>query len=141
MIAHEIRNGTEADVPAVLALWRCAESPPTATDTQPALSGLLKRDPGALLLAAAGAEVVATLIVGWDGWRGSFYRLAVHPQRRRQGLATALVRAGEQRLAGMGAVRLTAIVADDERPAFELWESLGYERQPDRSRFVRVLDR
>jgi ribosomal protein S18 acetylase RimI-like enzyme len=56
-----------------------------------------------------------------------------------RGLAVALVGAGEKKLAGMGAVRLTAIVADDERPAIALWESVGYERQADMSRFVRVL--
>ena len=70
---YTIRTATNADVTAVLALWRTAENRPSATDTEQALNGLLKRDSDSLLLAADGAEIVGTLIVGWDGWQGSFY--------------------------------------------------------------------
>jgi ribosomal protein S18 acetylase RimI-like enzyme len=138
-VGYTIRTAAKADVAAVLAFWRTAESRPSPTDTEQALNSLLRRDSGSLLLAVDGAEIVGTLIVGWDGWRGSFYRLAVHPEWRRKGLAVALVGAGERKLAEMGAVRLTAIVADDERAAVALWEAVGYERQVDTSRFVRVL--
>jgi ribosomal protein S18 acetylase RimI-like enzyme len=134
-----IRTGTRADIASVLALWRVAESLPTATDSERALDDLLRRDPNSLLLADGGTEILGSLIVGWDGWRGSFYRLAVHPQWRRRGIATSLVRMGEQALSDLGAIRLTAIVASDERGAMDLWESVGYDRQANRSRFVRVL--
>jgi ribosomal protein S18 acetylase RimI-like enzyme len=134
-----IRTGTAADVASVLALWQAAESLPTATDTEQALGVLLERDAESLLIAAVDEVMVGSLIAGWDGWRGSFYRLAVHPEWRRRGIARALVRAGEDRLAAVGAVRLTAIVASEERAAMALWQAVGYERQAERSRFVRVL--
>lgn len=134
-----IRLGTRADCPAVLDLWLLADSPPTATDTETGLGRLLEHDPDCLLLAEIDGDVVGSLIAAWDGWRGNFYRLAVHPHRRHQGLATALVRAGEERLQRLGAVRLTAIVAGGERPARELWSAAGYQVQDDRSRFVRML--
>ena len=100
---------------------------------------LVERDADSLLLAEAGGRIVGSLIVAWDGWRGSFYRLAVHPDWRRRGIATALIRAGEDRLRALGAVRLTAIVASEEHAAMTLWQAAGYERQVDVSRFVRVL--
>ena len=58
---------------------------------------LVERDLDSLLLAEAGGRIVGSLIVAWDGWRGSFYRLAVHPDWRRRGVATALIRAGPRR--------------------------------------------
>ncbi|HEX2097032.1 MAG TPA: GNAT family N-acetyltransferase [Solirubrobacterales bacterium] len=138
-----IRTAELADLPAVLALWRAADSIPSVTDSEAGLRTLLARDPEALLVVDAGREagggIVGTLIAAWDGWRGSFYRLAVRPERRRQGVAAALVRAGEERLARLGAVRITAIVADHEHAAVALWEAVGYVRQADRSRFVREL--
>jgi ribosomal protein S18 acetylase RimI-like enzyme len=134
-----IRTAEQADTPSVLALWRAAESLPSVTDTEDALKRLLKRDPDSLLLAEADREIIGSLIIAWDGWRGSFYRLAVDPRWRRQGIATALIGAGEKRMRGLGAIRLTAIVVDEELVAMELWSAAGYERQAGVSRFVRVL--
>jgi ribosomal protein S18 acetylase RimI-like enzyme len=137
--AWTIRRGTEEDIWSVLDLWRLAESLPSVTDNAEGLAGLLRQDPASLLLAEAGAGIVGSLIVAWDGWRGAFYRLAVDPEWRRRGIATALIRAGEDRLRELGAVRLTAIVASGEPAATGLWTAAGYEQQHDRRRFVRML--
>jgi ribosomal protein S18 acetylase RimI-like enzyme len=134
-----IRNGTEDDADAVLALWRAAESPRSPTDSEEGIRRLLRRDPEALLLADAGGVVIGSLIAVWDGWRGSLYRLAVDPDWRRQGIGKELVRRGEERLRALGATRLTALVANTDREAVGLWRAVGYERQPGTSRFVRML--
>ena len=83
--------------------------------------------------------MIGSLIAAWDGWRGSFYRLAVDPAWRRRGIATALVRRGEERLRDLGAERLTAIAVGSDSEANGLWLSVGYQRQSDRARFVRML--
>lgn len=137
-----IRSATEEDIPAVLALWKAACSPAGAEDTRESIVRLLAGDRDALLLAVSEeGRVVGSLIAAWDGWRGSFYRLAVDPAQRRRGLAAALLESGERHLRARGAVRLTAIVAADEPPAMGFWETGGYERQRNRARFVRQLER
>ncbi|HEU4658179.1 MAG TPA: GNAT family N-acetyltransferase, partial [Capillimicrobium sp.] len=85
--------------------------------------------------------VVGSLVAAFNGWRGSFYRLAVHPDHRRRGLATALLRRGEERLAALGGRRLDAIVVSTEEAALAFWAAAGYERQVERERFVRTLRR
>jgi ribosomal protein S18 acetylase RimI-like enzyme len=134
-----LRSGRVDDVGAVLDLWRRAEASPSPTESAEDLRGLLERDPEALLVAAASGEIVGSLIVGWDGWRGTFYRLAVDPTHRRRGLASALVRAGEERLGALGAHRLNAIVETEEADAMAFWAAAGYELQTARSRFVKNL--
>lgn len=131
-----IRNATEEDIAAVLDLWVAADSVPSVSDSPDGLARLLSADPEALLVAELGCVVVGSLIAAWDGWRGSFYRLAVLPERRREGLATMLLREGERRLCERGAIRLTAIVADEEPGAMAFWRAVGYERQQHRARFV-----
>ena len=91
------------------------------------------------MVAEPGGEIVGSLIAGWDGWRATFYRLAVDPAHRRHGLATALVRAGEERLRALGAHRLNAIVETHKPGAMAFWASAGYELQTARSRFVKNL--
>ncbi|HWH19659.1 MAG TPA: GNAT family N-acetyltransferase [Solirubrobacterales bacterium] len=136
----QIRPGRAGDVLGVLELWQRAEASASSTEKPEDVGGLLLRDPEALLLAETEEdEIVGTLIVGWDGWRGTFYRLAVDPAHRRHGLATALVRAGEERLRALGAHRLNAIVESHEPDAMAFWASAGYELQSSRSRFVKNL--
>jgi hypothetical protein len=74
-----IRTGRRDDVEAVLELWLAAGSVPTPTDSREALLVLLAHDEEALVVAEAGGALAGSLIVAWDGWRGSFHRLAVSP--------------------------------------------------------------
>jgi ribosomal protein S18 acetylase RimI-like enzyme len=135
-----IRRATEDDIASVLDLWVVAGSLPSVSDSPDGLAGLLAADPQALLVAELDGVLAGSLIAAWDGWRGSFYRLAVSPEHRRKGLATMLLREGERRLRERGAVRLTAIVADDEAGAMGFWRAAGYTRQRDRARFVRLAE-
>jgi ribosomal protein S18 acetylase RimI-like enzyme len=134
-----LRTGRVDDVEAVLDLWRRAEASPSPTETAADVRGLLERDPEALIVAEAGGEIAGSLIVGWDGWRAAFYRLAVDPAHRRHGLATALVRAGEERFHALGARRVGAIAESHKPAAMAFWASAGYELQTSRSRFVKNL--
>ncbi len=134
-----LRRGRVDDIGAVLALWKRAETGPSTTELADDVRWLLERDPDALLLADAAGAVVGSLVAGWDGWRGTFYRLAVDPGHRRRGLATQMIRAGEEHLRALGAKRLNAIVESEEADAMAFWASAGYELQTGRSRFVKNI--
>ncbi|HEV3318141.1 MAG TPA: GNAT family N-acetyltransferase [Solirubrobacteraceae bacterium] len=142
VLAHlTIRSAGVRDIAGVLDLWATAGSVPTVSDDSPdGLTRLLATDPQALLVAELEDVLAGSLIATWDGWRGSFYRLAVAPEHRRIGLATELLKEGERRLRERGAIRLTAIVAEDEDGAMAFWRTAGYERQQHRARFVRHLE-
>jgi ribosomal protein S18 acetylase RimI-like enzyme len=131
-----IRSANPQDIDSVLSLWRASDGPASVSDTPEGIARLLARDSDALLVAESGGVVIGSLIASWDGWRGSFYKLVVHPEHRRQGLATELLREGESRLHARGAVRLTAIVVEDDPVAMVFWEAAGYQRQSQRARFI-----
>lgn len=124
----------------LLGLWAAARSPhATTSDTVVDVVRLLDRDPEALLVAELDGALAGALIVGWDGWRGDLYRLAVAPGQRRRGVALALVREGERRLRAVGAPRVTALVTDANAAGAALWRAAGYERDETISRYVRRL--
>jgi ribosomal protein S18 acetylase RimI-like enzyme len=93
-----IRTGLHGELGAVLALWSRSGAEPTRTDDLASLRTLSGRDPGSLLVAVDDGDLVGSVIAGWDGWRGSVYRLVVDPTRRHRGIGTRLVRAAEHRL-------------------------------------------
>jgi ribosomal protein S18 acetylase RimI-like enzyme len=135
-MSMEIRPAADGDIDAVLGLWeRAAE--PTTTDNADAVAALLGHDPGALLVADESGVIVGTVIAGWDGWRGSIYRLSVAPAWRRQGLGRRLLAAAEDRLRGLGVHRMHAIVVGFDERAVAFWQTSEWERRDGQLRFVR----
>ena len=132
----ELRPATADDIEGVLAFWREAAQP-TSTDSAEVLASLVGRQPGALIVAEVDGHIVGSVIAGWDGWRGSIYRLAVGPDQRRSGLGRALLRAAEDRLTALGARRLHAIVVESNDDAVAFWTASDWEHQAGQLRFAK----
>jgi ribosomal protein S18 acetylase RimI-like enzyme len=114
------------DIDAVLELWRQAGATPGVTDNADDLRRAVTESRASVLVAEAGGQIVGSVIGTFDGWRGNIYRLAVHPDYRRRGIARALVAGVEKRLAQQGAKRITALVEKDHPWAMTFWEAVGY---------------
>jgi ribosomal protein S18 acetylase RimI-like enzyme len=131
-----LRPATAGDGLQLVELWREAGAAPTRTDDLGSIEKLLTFDPGAVIVAEADSRIVGSVIAGWDGWRGSIYRLAVVPDFRRQGLGRQLVAEAQRRLEEVGARRLQAIVVETDPQATSFWRASGWEEQVARVRFV-----
>src|SRR5207237_10520897 len=134
-----LRECRSEDVGAVLQLWRQAEATPGVTDTADDLRRAVEEGPAIVLVAGVQGRVVCSMIGTFDGWRGNIYRLAVHPDHRRQGVARALVAEVEKRLAQQGAKRITALVEKNHPWAMTFWEAVGYRVDERIVRRVRNL--
>ena len=131
-----IRSADFPDIPAVLTLWRGADAEPTHTDDLVSLTKLIEHDPHGLIVAEWEDRIVGSVIAGWDGWRGSIYRLVVDPNMRRTGLGRRLLAEAERRLTLSGALRIQAIVVATDAQATGFWRSSHWEEQVERLRFV-----
>ncbi|MEE1798881.1 GNAT family N-acetyltransferase [Streptomyces sp. JV176] len=135
-----IRRAALPDIDTVLGFWREAAEGTSISDDHDGMSRLISRDPEALILAEHDGHLIGTVIAGFDGWRCSAYRLAVHPDHRRQGVATALMEAAEQRFDALGGRRVDAMVLETNEPAHRTWATAGYHRENHWRRWVKPLD-
>ena len=130
-----VRECRSDDVPAVLHLWASSGAERSVTDDAGSLRQALAHPTTTVLVADEGERLVGSLIVAWDGWRGTLYRLVVVPERRRERIASRLVDAAEHRLRGAGAARIALVVVDDDAAGF--WRAAGYALHPSARRFTK----
>jgi ribosomal protein S18 acetylase RimI-like enzyme len=127
------------DIAALLELWQKADAIPSVTDTAEDLERAIAEGPAHVLVAEIGGRLAGSIIGTFDGWRGNIYRLAVHPDYRRRGVARALVAEIEEKLTRLGAKRVTALVEKTHQLAMGFWEAVGYRVDERIVRRVRTL--
>ena len=133
-----IRAAEPGESVALLELWRHADAVPSVTDDAESVERMIGA--GAVLVAVAGErDIVGSIIATFDGWRAAVYRLAVHPEHQRKGVAKQLIAAAEDRLRGLGAKRVAANVVGDRDAAVATWSSAGFERDNRTVRYTRNL--
>ncbi|MFD6168910.1 GNAT family N-acetyltransferase [Streptomyces coeruleorubidus] len=139
MTELRIRAATPEDLDTVLAFWKVAAEGTSISDDRTGVERLVARDPEALILAERGGELAGTVIAGFDGWRCHLYRLAVHPDHRRQGIASALLAAAEERFVRLGGRRADAMVLTRNETAHRAWGAAGYGPEEQWRRWVKPL--
>lgn len=93
-----------------------------------------------LIVAEVDGGIVGSLIVTFDGWRGNMYRLAVHPDYQRRGIARRLLDEAHTWLRSAGCRRITALVEGDHEYATTFWESAGYRHDAGMRRYSMDVD-
>ena len=71
-------------------------------------------------------EVMASIMVGYDGHRGWINYLAVHPKHQRQGHARQLMQRAEAELTALGCPKLNLQVRAGNDAVLAFYASLGY---------------
>ncbi len=133
------RRCLEENIESVLELWRDADASPSVTDTSHDLRLTLNSGVSSVIVAQSGDRVVGSIIGTFDGWRGNIYRLAVHPEYRRRGIARRLVSEAEMYLLGQGAKRVAAVLEKDHPWATGFWDSTEFVLKPLDLRYARDL--
>ncbi|WP_301143098.1 GNAT family acetyltransferase [Demequina muriae] len=142
----QVRRFVAADAGDVAALWAEAfPDDPARNEPHGMIARKLARDPELFWVAcvpaadaragsgsdaavgdAGGGEVIGALMAGYDGVRGWLYHLAVAPEHRRGGVATALVARAVDELRAVGCLKVNLQVRETNREVRAFYASLGW---------------
>lgn len=130
-----IRAFTIEDYADAAAIWDATDGMSTPGIEE--VERKLERDPDLFVVAEDGDHLVGVAIGTHDGWRGYVFRLAVAPDRRSEGIGSALVADLERRFASKGVHRLRILVHRSNPAARGFWAALDYEAIDDVMMFAK----
>lgn len=125
-----LRRARRGDVPAVLAVDAAAFDPFWRLDEHGLRDAVVATPTARFRVATAGDRVVGYAVMGRAGTRGYLQRLAVAPEARRAGVASALVVDGLRWLRRWRASQALVNTQLENDGALALYERLGFRREP-----------
>jgi ribosomal protein S18 acetylase RimI-like enzyme len=122
-----IRLFRGADEVDVIALWcEVFSDDPPWNDPAAIIRRKLAVQRELFLVGERRGHVVATVLAGFDGFRGWIYHLAVASVERRQGLGRAMMAEAENQLRRLGCPKINLQVRSSNGEAVQFYRSLGY---------------
>lgn len=122
-----IREYCRADESAVIKLWQRCGLVVAWNDPKKDIQRKLEDGAGFFLVCLDGSDLIGTAMGGYDGHRGWVNYLAVHPERRKEGIGRMLMKALEERLLDHGCPKLNIQVRETNSEVLSFYRSIGYK--------------
>lgn len=123
----EIRPYKHTDEEEVIELWRTVfPDAPAHNDPTVDIYTKLNIQPELFYVAMSDGQLIGSAMSGFDGHRGWVYYVAVHPDYRRKGIGTDLMKKVETSLVEIGCPKLNLQIRADNVEVQAFYESLGY---------------
>ena len=120
------RDFSSADTAGVVALWQeCGLTRPWNDPVKDIRRKQTDKN-GAFWVVCRGDEVIASVMIGYDGHRGTINYLAIAPEFQRSGLGAELMRRAEAFLIEIGCPKVSFCVRKDNLSVLAFYDRLGY---------------
>ncbi|MBN4059739.1 MAG: GNAT family acetyltransferase [SAR86 cluster bacterium] len=124
----EIRQFNNDDTQAVIALWQACGLLRPWNDPNKGIERKLAVQPELFLVGLTENKIIASVMAGYDGHRGSVYYLAVEPGQQKMGYGRKLMEATEELLTRLGCPKLNILVRSSNLEAIDFYLSLAYKQ-------------
>lgn len=133
MTGYSIRRMSMADYDAVAEVWNDSGLPvkPRGRDSEENVRRQMEGEGTIYLVAESEGTIVGVLLATHDSRKGWLNRLAVRPEWRGKGVATALVRQAEEELGAVGVRVYSVLVHEENERSRHLFSHLGYKEHDD----------
>ena len=120
------RDFEPADTACVVDLWQKCELTRPWNDPVKDIERKLADLNGAFWVVCQGSVMVASVMIGYDGHRGTINYLAIAPELQRSGIGAELMRRAEAFLIDIGCPKLSFCVRKDNHAVLAFYDRLGY---------------
>ena len=117
-----------ADKKQLIALWQACKLTRSWNDVDRDITFAMASPSSTILGGWKEHQIVAATMIGHDGHRGSLYYFAVHPEFRKRGIGSALMKAAEQWLKSQGVWKINLLIRDENMEAMGFYQSLGFAK-------------
>lgn len=123
----QIRPFDEQDLLDVVRLWEAVfPDDPPHNDPRTVVARKLQTQRDLFLVGSLDGRLVATVLAGFDGYRGWVYHLAVSFDLRRHGFGRRMMEAAENRLREAGCPKVNLQVRATNQVVIDFYRKLGY---------------
>jgi ribosomal protein S18 acetylase RimI-like enzyme len=122
----EFRAMQDADTGEVISLWRSCGLTRPRNKPEKDIAFARGKPHSDILVGTIEGKVVASIMIGHDGHRGSFYYVAVDPVHRRRGIGARLIREGERWLKERGVWKVNLLIRQENADVQTFYKQLGY---------------
>jgi ribosomal protein S18 acetylase RimI-like enzyme len=135
----DIRQYRAADEAAVIRLWTECDLVRPWNDPRKDIQRKLTVQPELFLVGELDAEVVASVMAGYDGHRGWVNYLAVAASCRKRGFGRMLMERVEVQLRAMGCPKVNMQIRSSNAAVLAFYERLGYAQDQTISLGKRII--
>lgn len=100
-------------------------------DSEDGIARFLTRNPDTCLVAECDCKLIGVIMTGNDGRRGYIYHTAVHPDYRKQGVGSALVKTVLDALKQLGISKVALVVFAKNADGNDFWKRQGFTVRTD----------
>ena len=115
------------DTESVVGLWHVCGLTRPWNDPHKDIARKVTDRNGAFWVVEDAGNIIATVMIGYDGHRGTINYLAVTPAAQEQGIGGELMRRAEAYLIDLGCPKVSFCVRKDNLPVLSFYDRLGYE--------------
>ena len=124
----KIRSYELKDEHAVISLWQECGLVVPWNDPKKDIERKLKVDADLFLVGELKDEIIASVMIGYEGHRGWVNYLAVSPNQQGNGFAKSLMIQAESLLLNLNCPKLNLQIRQTNLHAIGFYESLGYKK-------------
>jgi len=125
----QISEFTKCQTDAVVALWQRCGLTRSWNDPYKDIARKQTDKNGKFFVGHDGEVLMATIMVGYDGHRGSINYLAIDPAYSRNGFGHKLMQTAEAFLISIGCPKINLCVRRDNDTVIKFYDALGYAEE------------